>query len=721
MRLTDTVPSKANNYMGATQCGARPLWCLDDEGAGPDEPVLLLCEPELPTLPLPKRRSGRDLTVRARSPTPQHVSPKGRTPKTPRTPARSERAGTEYLDLDSLSNSDPESDEEIRYHGEGCVYVEGVYDCYDYSERKYEVLPITTEVLHWRNSGRTLGVNRVCPSILSRDSSSDAESACSTNECAGQSSAALKRARAKARIEVHTRWGVLAGKILSRGVLALHTLGSVALLRIQWTRKHNGPSVWRRVNSRAKGVLQKAHALAMQISGEQQDSFDDQWEAGRGNDLLVELFTTEYLDTIMILAKASQKLFASQPVLAEASVPCRVFGDIHGQIRDLLLLLHTWGFPGERCSHSPNGPSFVFNGDFVDRGEHGLEVIGLLLALKVAMPEKVWLVRGNHEDMGRKTYDMIQEAFDQLPIACLIDSSVLCVHGGIGDGKWDLNELRAVQRPIKDKDLGSIGLRWILNILWSDPIEDDANRSSDEEGDSIVFGVHESPRINSVMLFGWDVTKTFCARNNISMIVRSHQCKRSGLGFDVMHDNMLIRVFSARDYEGGSNDGAVLLFREAFREPSDGRKQLVVRPQVLRSVTKSRPRVSQSEAKARATVSKKSEVKDVTLGSKPEIVRPPSVMQSAAAAMRKWDEGSFGKEKRKSSKDSTSSGSNIAGRAKLTLNTVTQCASVQLGQQASPKIDATPDVRSAPVASIAKPEIVADGVHSAPLSAFNKR
>ncbi len=72
--------------------------------------------------------------------------------------------------------------------------------------------------------------------------------------------------------------------------------------------------------------------------------------------------------------------------------------------------------------------NYVFNGDFVDRGAHSLEVIGLLLALKVSMPNRVWLVRGNHEDramnarygffeecqerlgdnFGPKTYDLLQ-------------------------------------------------------------------------------------------------------------------------------------------------------------------------------------------------------------------------------------------------------------------------------------------------------------------------
>merc|ERR1712151_1478081 len=52
--------------------------------------------------------------------------------------------------------------------------------------------------------------------------------------------------------------------------------------------------------------------------------------------------------------------------------------------------------------------------------------------------------------------------------------------------------------------------------------------------------------------------KTFCARNNVGLIVRSHQCKYNGRGFDVLHDESLIRVFSARDYEDCCNDGAIL-------------------------------------------------------------------------------------------------------------------------------------------------------------------
>ena len=47
-------------------------------------------------------------------------------------------------------------------------------------------------------------------------------------------------------------------------------------------------------------------------------------------------------------------------------------GDIHGQLRDLLLFFHAFGLP------TKSGPRFVFNGDFVDRGAHQLEAPSLL-------------------------------------------------------------------------------------------------------------------------------------------------------------------------------------------------------------------------------------------------------------------------------------------------------------------------------------------------------
>jgi hypothetical protein len=91
---------------------------------------------------------------------------------------------------------------------------------------------------------------------------------------------------------------------------------------------------------------------------------------------------TDVVQFVQQLAVACQEILKKQDTVVSVQQPVKIFGDIHGQFFDLLSQFRAFGFPS--C---PDGDvdlvTYIFNGDFVDRGPHQLEVVVLLFALKI--------------------------------------------------------------------------------------------------------------------------------------------------------------------------------------------------------------------------------------------------------------------------------------------------------------------------------------------------
>lgn len=66
----------------------------------------------------------------------------------------------------------------------------------------------------------------------------------------------------------------------------------------------------------------------------------------------------------------------------------RVVGDTHGQYQDFR---HIFSMYGEPSSENP----YLFNGDYVDRGSMGIEIVLSLFAWKLAIPDSIYMNRGN--------------------------------------------------------------------------------------------------------------------------------------------------------------------------------------------------------------------------------------------------------------------------------------------------------------------------------------
>lgn len=265
---------------------------------------------------------------------------------------------------------------------------------------------------------------------------------------------------------------------------------------------------------------------------------------------------------VLKLLRAAKDHFASLPSLLRIPLPhdaagkkghITVCGDTHGQYYDLLNIFEIGGFP------SASNP-YVFNGDFVDRGSFSFENVITLIAIKMACPTGLYMLRGNHETKNmnkmygfdgeiRHKYDatvmsFFTDVFNNLPIAAVIEDAIFVVHGGLSTHEpWcmTLDEVQSIRRNCEPPESGLMS-----DLLWSDP-QPMEGRMASKRGVGFSFGP--------------DYTHRFLSKNGLQLLVRSHEVKQEG--YVVEHYGKCITIFSAPNYcDQMGNKGAFIRFHE---------------------------------------------------------------------------------------------------------------------------------------------------------------
>ena len=257
-------------------------------------------------------------------------------------------------------------------------------------------------------------------------------------------------------------------------------------------------------------------------------------------------------EEIKFLIDKSLPLIKEQKMLVELEAPLHVCGDIHGQYYDLLRIFEHCGYPGEF--------SYLFLGDYVDRGKQSLETICLLLAYKIKFPNKFHLLRGNHEssvtnriygfyDECKRRYNVrlwrnFTELFNYLPVAALIDDKILCMHGGLSPDLRNLNSISEITRPTDIPDSGLL-----CDLLWSDPDKETLEFDENDRGVSWVFGEK--------------IVNEFNRKNDLDLIIRAHQVVDDG--YEFFANRQLITIFSAPNYCGEfDNSAGIMIIDDAL-------------------------------------------------------------------------------------------------------------------------------------------------------------
>ena len=289
------------------------------------------------------------------------------------------------------------------------------------------------------------------------------------------------------------------------------------------------------------------------------------------------LNSEQFAKDLFKLCQKVRHVLEREPRVVYLQSPAYIFGDIHGNLEDL----HFFSDNIWRLGMSLTAGNFLFLGDYVDRGMSCLEVTAYLLAMKLQLPHKVFLLRGNHEtrdvngweehygersfiyqcrsrfgdDIGYRIWEACNQVFDRLPLCGVVDQDIFCVHGGIPrpvsqtttriQDILNVPKVAGINPPYEHED--DDYQRVASDCIWSDPASEDQEQNSVDP----MTGYGESLRGGGAICFGSKAVTDFLQQQGFSYIMRAHEAHAEGVA--VSKGARVFTVFStSKDHNQGS-------------------------------------------------------------------------------------------------------------------------------------------------------------------------
>jgi diadenosine tetraphosphatase ApaH/serine/threonine PP2A family protein phosphatase len=249
---------------------------------------------------------------------------------------------------------------------------------------------------------------------------------------------------------------------------------------------------------------------------------------------------------VILLIRKEQKAATSNRIIGRliclpSSGKAIILGDLHGDLESLARILKDSCFL-ERAQRGEN-IHLIFLGDYGDRGLASVEVYYVALKIKELFPDKVILMRGNHEgpddmlayphdlpgqikqkfgdEAGTRIYEELRKLFNLFYNAVLVDEYAMLIHGGLPSGASSLEDL-AYAHKTHPKET------FLEEMLWSDPQEKISGTLPSLRGAGKFFGANVTERVLKLL--------------NVKVLIRGHE--PSDEGYKINHNGKMLTLFS---------------------------------------------------------------------------------------------------------------------------------------------------------------------------------